>query len=85
MQNLNLDSKYETTTRAIRRKLVDGIKDYCEKHNFKDVVLGLSGGLDSAVVLALACEALGANHVHPMMLKTKYTATQSIELAKKAT
>lgn len=85
MQNLNLDSKYETTTRAIRRKLVDGIKDYCEKHNFKDVILGLSGGLDSAVVLALACEALGANHVHPMMLKTKYTSTQSIELAKQAT
>ncbi len=72
------------TIQFIKNQIVKGIKKYCQENHFKDVVLGLSGGLDSAVVLALACEAIGSEHVHTVMMKTKYTSQQSLDLAKKA-
>ena len=72
------------TIQSIKTQIVKGLADYCKKYNFTDVVLGLSGGLDSAVVLALACDAMGADHVHTIMMKTKYTSRQSIDLAKQA-
>ncbi len=70
-------------TKQIKNTIVNGIKTYCQKNNFTDVLLGLSGGIDSALVLVLACEALGANHVHTLMMKTKYTSDKSILLAQK--
>ncbi|MBQ9089519.1 MAG: NAD(+) synthase [Alphaproteobacteria bacterium] len=69
---------------TVKQKLVTQLKQYCQKNGFQDVVLGLSGGLDSAVVLALACEALGSHHVHTLMMTTKYTSLKSIELAQEA-
>lgn len=71
-------------TKIIRNKLVTGLRNYCQKNGFTDVLLGLSGGLDSAVVLALACEAVGCKNVHTIMMKTKYTSQISIDLADEA-
>lgn len=61
--------------------LKNGLRDYCEQNGFSDVVLGLSGGLDSAVVSVLAADALGAEHVHCVMMKTKYTSELSLQIA----
>ena len=61
--------------------LVRGLKDYIQKNAFTDVVIGLSGGIDSALTLALAVDALGANHVHTVMMPSRYTSDLSLELA----
>jgi NAD+ synthase (glutamine-hydrolysing) len=63
----------------IYNALILGIKDYFHKNNLTSAVLGLSGGIDSAIVLVLAAEALGANNVHPIMLPSKYTSQESID------
>ncbi|MCC7005746.1 MAG: NAD+ synthase [Ottowia sp.] len=51
-----------------------GVADYVRKNNFPGVVIGLSGGVDSALVLAIACDALGADKVHAVMMPSCYTA-----------
>ncbi len=61
--------------------LVRGLADYVRKNGFRDVVFGLSGGIDSALVLAIAVDALGADHVHTVMMPSRHTAGESIELA----
>ncbi|MHC5653306.1 NAD+ synthase [Stappia sp. ICDLI1TA098] len=55
-----------------------GFRDYVEKNRFPGVVLGLSGGIDSAVVAAMAVDALGAERVHCIMLPYRYTSTESL-------
>jgi NAD+ synthase (glutamine-hydrolysing) len=60
------------------RALVLATKDYCQKNGFKSVVLGLSGGIDSAVVLAVAVDALGADNVRAVMMPSRYTADISV-------
>jgi NAD+ synthase (glutamine-hydrolysing) len=62
--------------------LVRGIRDYVEKNHFPGVLLGLSGGIDSALTLALAVDALGAGRVTAVMLPTRYTADLSLREAK---
>jgi len=52
--------------------LVVGLRDYVEKNNFKSVILGLSGGIDSALTAALAADALGSNRVYGVALPSKY-------------
>lgn len=64
---------------AVWQALVLGVRDYVEKNGFPGVVLGLSGGIDSAVTLAVAVDALGAERVHAVMMPFKYTADMSIE------
>ena len=64
---------------AVWRACVLGLKDYVDKNGFKSVVLGLSGGIDSAIVAALAVDALGADRVHCIMLPYRYTAETSLE------
>ena len=59
-----------------------GIRDYVAKNGFKHVVLGLSGGIDSAVVATMAADALGAENVHCLMLPYRYTSEESIRDAK---
>jgi NAD+ synthase (glutamine-hydrolysing) len=54
--------------------LVLGIKDYLGKNGFPGAILGLSGGIDSALVLALAVDALGADKIHAVMMPSPYTA-----------
>ena len=56
------------------RTLVMGVRDYVEKNRFPSVVLGLSGGIDSAVVMAVAVDALGADRVRAVMMPPPYTA-----------
>lgn len=61
--------------------LKKGLKKYCDDNGFSDVMLGLSGGLDSAIVSVLAAETLGAAHVHTLMMKTQYTSQLSLDIA----
>jgi NAD+ synthase len=56
-----------------------GVRDYVRKNGFPGVVLGLSGGIDSALVAAMAADALGADKVHAIMLPYRYTSTDSLE------
>ncbi len=63
----------------INNALVLGIKDYFAKMSFKSVTLGLSGGIDSAVTVALAVEALGHKNVRVMLLPSKYSSGHSIK------
>ena len=56
-----------------------GIRDFCRKTGFKQVLLGLSGGIDSAVVAVLAARALGPEHVRTFMLRSAFTSDASIE------
>ncbi|MDQ0470915.1 NAD+ synthase [Labrys wisconsinensis] len=55
-----------------------GLRDYVEKNRFPGVVLGLSGGIDSALVAAMAVDALGPQRVHAVMLPYRYTASESL-------
>src|SRR6266850_3800329 len=64
---------------TVRQALVLGIRDYARKNNFTKAVLGLSGGLDSAVVSALAAEALGAENVLAAMMPSPYSSPGSVE------
>ena len=57
---------------------VTGLRDYVNKNGFPGVVLGLSGGVDSALCAALAVDALGADRVHGVMLPYKYTSNESL-------
>jgi NAD+ synthase (glutamine-hydrolysing) len=59
--------------------LVLGLRDYVNKNHFRSVVLGLSGGIDSALTLALAVDALGKERVNAIMMPFTYTAQMSIE------
>ena len=58
--------------------LVTGVRDYFNKTGFKKAVLGLSGGIDSALTLAVAVDALGAENVHAVMMPYVYTADISV-------
>ena len=62
---------------SVYRAIVTAVRDYVGKNHFSNVVLGLSGGVDSALVLAIACDALGASHVHAVMLPSRYTSSIS--------
>jgi len=64
---------------TVRQALVLGIRDYAVKNNFTKAVFGLSGGIDSAVVAALAAEALGAENVLAAMMPSPYSSRGSIE------
>ena len=59
--------------------LVLGTRDYVHKSGFRDVVLGFSGGIDSALVLALAVDALGSQQVRTVMMPTVHTASMSLD------
>jgi NAD+ synthase (glutamine-hydrolysing) len=62
---------------SVYQAIVAGVRDYVGKHGFGGVVLGLSGGVDSALVLAIACDALGSDRVHAVMLPSRYTSSMS--------
>jgi NAD+ synthetase len=63
------------------RAVVRGTRDYCAKNGFDKVWVGLSGGIDSALVLAIAVDALGADKVNAVRLPSRYTSGQSNDLA----
>jgi NAD+ synthase (glutamine-hydrolysing) len=62
--------------------LVMGVRDYVNKHGFPGVVMGLSGGIDSALTLAIAVDALGAERVHAVMMPSRYTSSMSLDDAR---
>lgn len=62
----------------IHAALILGIKDYFQKMGFKKAILGSSGGIDSAVTLALACEALGAQNVRSILMPSPYSSEHSV-------
>lgn len=64
-------------TAAVYQALVQGMRDYVNKNRFKGVVLGLSGGIDSALTLAMAVDALGADRVEAVMMPFRYTSDLS--------
>ena len=70
----------DTTSSELERvhaALVLGTRDYVKKNGFTDVVIGLSGGIDSALVAAIAVEALGAEHVHGVSMPSRYSSDGS--------
>ena len=69
---------------SLYKALVVGLRDYVNNNNFKGVVLGLSGGIDSALVAAVATDAFGSNSVQAIMLPSPFTADESLNDAKKA-
>ena len=71
-----------TEEETIYRALATGLGDYVNKNRFPGVLLGLSGGIDSALVLALCVDALGADRVHAVMMPSGYTASISVEDAR---
>jgi NAD+ synthase (glutamine-hydrolysing) len=75
-----------TETDQVLAALVLGTRDYVQKNGFTDVVIGLSGGIDSALVAAIAVEALGADHVHGVAMPSRYSSdgslTDAAELAR---
>jgi len=62
----------------IWQALVIGLRDYVEKNGFRSVVVGLSGGIDSALVVAIAIDALGAKRVNAVAMPSKYSSEHSI-------
>lgn len=62
--------------------LKTGLDTYCKQNNFKKAVLGLSGGLDSAVCAVLAADVLGGQNVSALMMKTRYTSNLSLQIAR---
>lgn len=64
---------------SVYQALVVGVRDYVNKNGFKGVVLGLSGGIDSALTLAVAVDALGAERVEAVMMPFRYTSQLSLD------
>jgi NAD+ synthase (glutamine-hydrolysing) len=80
----NVKNKYPAVERAsdisqIHDGLILGIQDYFKKSGFNKAVLGLSGGIDSAIVCALACKALGPENVMAVLMPSKYSSDHSIK------
>lgn len=79
----DLTIETENTQEWIEQALVLGIRDYFNKLGFKKAILGLSGGVDSALVAILACKALGAENVYCILLPSKYSSDHSISDSEK--
>ncbi len=77
-----LKSKKTTPLEAeeeVYQALCLGVRDYVHKNRFKDVLIGLSGGVDSALVAAIAVDALGEEHVHGLFMPSPFTSQESFE------
>lgn len=68
---------------SVYRALVFGVRDYVEKNGFNGVTIGLSGGIDSALTLALAVDAIGAEKVTAVMMPSRYTSELSLSEAQR--
>jgi NAD+ synthase (glutamine-hydrolysing) len=82
LPNAELDIKEfqpELNLRMVHEALLTGIRDYFKKMGFTKAILGSSGGVDSAVVLALACEALGSENVRAILMPSPYSSEDSVK------
>lgn len=68
-----------STVASVYQALCLGVRDYIQKNGFPGVLIGLSGGIDSALTLAVAVDALGADKVRTVMMPTQYTASISLK------
>jgi NAD+ synthase (glutamine-hydrolysing) len=68
---------------SVYRAIVMGVRDYVSKNQFKGAVIGLSGGVDSALTLAIAVDALGAENITTVMMPSRYTSKLSLDEARK--
>jgi NAD+ synthase (glutamine-hydrolysing) len=75
-------SKIKSKIQSVYDVLVYGLQEYVNKNGFNGGLIGLSGGIDSALVLALAVDALGADKVHAVMMPSRYTSDMSLEDAR---
>ena len=73
------DRRHEESDKADYTACVLGLRDYVEKNRFRGIVLGLSGGIDSALCAAMAVDALGAERVRCVMLPFRYTSQESLD------
>ena len=73
------DAVWPEPPESVYRALVVGLRDYVRKNGFDDVVLGLSGGIDSAFVAVLAVDALGADSVRALAMPSPYSSPESVE------
>ncbi len=74
--------KVDAFPEDVYRAMMLGLHDYVERNGFKGVILGLSGGIDSALSAAIAVDALGPDRVWCVMLPSKYTSDESLEDAR---
>ncbi len=70
---------WPTGPEEVYRALALGLRDYVRKNGFAEVVLGLSGGIDSALTATLAADALGAGAVHALAMPSRYSSPESLE------
>ena len=70
---------FERDIDRLHGALVLGTRDYIRKNGFTDVVIGLSGGIDSSIVAAIAVDALGADHVHGVAMPSRYSSRGSLD------
>lgn len=78
MENSQVTPFYDTEA-SVYNALVMGVQDYVNKNGFRGAVLGLSGGIDSAVTLAVAVDALGPERVEAVMMPFRYTSQMSLD------
>ena len=74
-----LGKNWEEGEEALYLAIMTALRDYVKKNNFPAVLFGLSGGIDSALVAALATDALGAEKVHPVLLPSLYSSKESLQ------
>ena len=77
----NVENKQNDRNKEMYDALVLGLKDYMNKNKFKKCALGISGGIDSALVAAVACDAIGSENVLGVLMPSKYTSKESIDCA----
>ncbi len=77
--NINIACDYESEDEEIWQALVLGVRDYARKCNFSQVVLGLSGGIDSSIIAAIATTALGKENVLGVLMPSPYSSESSIK------
>ena len=78
---LNWPEPHEEGPAEVYEVIRTGLRDYVRKNGFTEVIFGLSGGIDSALTLALAVDALGADRVHTVMMPSRHTSPVSLDLA----
>ena len=78
-QQSSISSKSQTSQEVLFRALVLGVKDYARKCNFNSAVIGLSGGIDSALVVTIAVAALGISKVHAILMPSPWSSTGSVK------
>ena len=77
----NIEEKSTDKNKELYDVLVLGLRDYIKKNNFKKCALGISGGIDSALTLSIAADAIGAENVIGVLMPSKYTSKESTDCA----